>query len=252
MTLATGTSVTVTVAVPVFPSLVAVIVAVPSATPVTTPLVETIAIEAPLVVHVTVRPVSVVPFASFVVAVKLTVAPTEMLGVKGLTVTVATGAGVTVTVADPDLPSLVAVTVAVPGLTPVTTPVVETVATPDALVVHVTVRPVSVLLLASLRVAVSGEVVPCTTETELGATVTEATGIGLTVTLADPDLPSLVAVIVALPLAIPVTTPLETVAMAVLLDVHVMVRSVTTVPPTSFTTAASVVVCPTVTLAVAG
>jgi hypothetical protein len=102
----------------------------------------------------------VLPFASFVVALNVTVPATTMVAVGGLTVTVATGASVTVTVVDPVLPSLVAVIVAVPGLTPVTTPLVETVATPDALVVHVTVRPVSVLPLASLRVAVSVEVAP--------------------------------------------------------------------------------------------
>jgi hypothetical protein len=59
--------------------------------------------------------------------------------------TLATGAGFTVRVAEPDLPSLVAVIVAVPGATPVATPVELTVATAVPLELHVTTRPVSVL-----------------------------------------------------------------------------------------------------------
>jgi hypothetical protein len=61
---------TVIVAVPVFPSLVAVIVAVPAETPVTTPVFgSTDATPALLVDHVTVRPLSVLPALSFKVAV---------------------------------------------------------------------------------------------------------------------------------------------------------------------------------------
>ena len=61
--------------------------------------------------------------------------------------------------------------------------------------------------------------------------------------VAVPDFPSLVAVIVVVPAATPVTTPLlETVAMALLLEVHVTVRPVTIAPLTSRTTAERVVV----------
>src|SRR5205823_7202626 len=70
---ATGTSVTVTAALPAFPSLVAVIVAVPAATAVTRPLVLTVATLPLLVVHVTGRPVSALPAESFGVAVSWTV-----------------------------------------------------------------------------------------------------------------------------------------------------------------------------------
>jgi hypothetical protein len=69
---------TVTVAVPVFPLLVAVIVAVPGATPVTTPVVETVAMLAALVLQAMSAPVIVLPLASFVVAVNVVVAPTKM------------------------------------------------------------------------------------------------------------------------------------------------------------------------------
>jgi len=76
-----------------------------------------------------------------------------------------------------------------------------------------------------------------------GATVTLPTGTGVTVTLALPDLDSLVAVMIALPGATAVTTPpADTVATEGLLDVHVTGRLVTTAPFASRTVAASVVV----------
>lgn len=72
------------------------------------------------------------------------------------TVTVATGTGggvVTVSVALPDFPSLVATMFAVPAAIAVTAPVVETRARVVSLELHVTTRPVSVFPLASLSVA---------------------------------------------------------------------------------------------------
>jgi hypothetical protein len=59
--------------------------------------------------------------------------------------TLETGTGVTESVAVPDLPSLVAVIVAVPRATAVATPVLAfTVAAAGLLELHVTVRPVIV------------------------------------------------------------------------------------------------------------
>src|SRR2546428_14141567 len=82
---------------------------------------------ASLLSQVTVRPVSGLPLASFGVAVSCTVAPTTMLAVGGVTATVATGMGVTVTAAEPLLPSLVAVPVTgPPAPLPVTRPVAST------------------------------------------------------------------------------------------------------------------------------
>lgn len=60
---------TAIVAVPVTPSLFAVIVTVPAARPVTSPLSETLATAALELDHPTARPVSGVPLASFGVAV---------------------------------------------------------------------------------------------------------------------------------------------------------------------------------------
>jgi len=69
VTEATGTFVTVMAAVPLCPSLVALMVAEPAATPVTRPLTDTVATAALLVAHVTARPVRAVPVESSGVAV---------------------------------------------------------------------------------------------------------------------------------------------------------------------------------------
>src|SRR6266513_3080148 len=100
----------------------------------------------------------------------------------GLTETVATGTWVTVTDAVPLFPSLVAVTVAEPGVTPETSPEPFTVATDVLLLDQVTVRPESVLPFASLRVAASCTVCPCWIESVAGLTDTVATGTWVTVT----------------------------------------------------------------------
>src|SRR6266567_2979715 len=128
--------VTVMADVPLCPSLVAVIVADPAATPDTSPLPLTVATDVLLLDHVTVRPVSGLPFASFVVAVSCIVWPTPTLADAGLTVTDATGTFVTVIAAVPLLPSLVAVIVADPGAMPVTLPFRSATATDVLLLDH--------------------------------------------------------------------------------------------------------------------
>src|SRR5207244_11741449 len=97
-----------------------------------------------LLSHVTTRPLSGLPLASLGVAASCTVAPTRTLTVAGLTVTEATGGGasaVTVTAVVPLCPSLVAVIVAGPAATPLTSPLPLTVATAVLLLAHVTTRP---------------------------------------------------------------------------------------------------------------
>src|SRR5216117_275264 len=196
--------VTVIADVPLWPSLVAVIVTgPPAATPLTSPLPFTLAIAVLLDCQVTTRPVNGLPFASLGVAVSCNVLPTATLPDAGVTVTEATGTGVTVMDAVPLWPSLVAVIVAEPATFAVTSPVPFTVATGVLLLDHVTVRPVNRLPFASLSVAVSCWVCPACTLAAAGLTVTEATGTPVTVMLAVPLLPSLVAVIVAEPTAPP-------------------------------------------------
>jgi hypothetical protein len=250
---ATGTFVTVIAAVPLCPSLVAVMVALPAATPVTSPLAETVAMADALLAHVTTRPESAFPLASFGVAVSCTVCPTAILADAGLTATEATGTMVTVTVAVPLFPSLVAVRVALPAATPVTSPLAETVAMADALLAQVTTRPASGLPLASWGVAVSCTVCPTCTLAVAGVTATEATGTFVTVIAAVPFWPSLLAVIVAVAGVPAVTRPFPlTVATAALLVAHVTVRPVRGLPLASFGVAVSCTACPTVMLAAAG
>jgi ABC-type uncharacterized transport system permease subunit len=127
-----------------FPSELAVIDVVPATTPVTTPVDELIvATLGALLVHVMARPVSVFPRASRVFALSCSVSVTRIVVFDGASiVTVATGACVTVTCAValwlPLSVVSVAVTVALPGLTPVTTPL-ATDATFGAELVHVVV-----------------------------------------------------------------------------------------------------------------
>src|SRR6266550_2784802 len=84
--------VTVTTAVPLLASLVAVIVDVPAATPVTMPLISTVATAAALLTHVTTRAVSALPIESLGVAANCTVCPIGTVAVAGATATDATGA----------------------------------------------------------------------------------------------------------------------------------------------------------------
>jgi hypothetical protein len=149
----TGAIVTVTVVVALFVSLVAVIVADPAATAVMRPPDDTVATAGALVVHVTTRFVTTVPLASFTVIVGVAVCPTTRGMLVGCSVTFPTGIAVTVTVDDPLFPSAVAVIVAVPGATPVTTPLPITVAVDGLLVVHATGRSVTTVPFASFTVA---------------------------------------------------------------------------------------------------
>src|SRR5215208_6655567 len=95
------TCLTVTAALPLCPSLVAVIVAEPAVTAVTRPLAFTVATDVLVLDQVTARPASVVPFASFGVAVSSIVCPTFRDADAGVTATSATGMLVTVTAAVP-------------------------------------------------------------------------------------------------------------------------------------------------------
>src|ERR1041384_1382652 len=201
-------AVTVIAEVPLWPSLVAVIVAVPTAPPVTSPLPLTLATPVLLLAHVTVRPVSAFPPASFGVAASCTVDPTVTEADAGATVTDATGTCTTV-------------------------------------IGDGTLRPLSGLPFPSFGVAVSWTVLPSFTDADAGATVTDATGTKVTVIVAVPLLPSLVAVMVAEPAAAPVTSPLlVTLATDVLLLAQLTARA-SGLPFASFGVALSCTVAPT-------
>jgi hypothetical protein len=222
----------VSVALPLFPSLVAVIVAVPGADEVTSPVAgSTVATEGAPELQMMLRPVSGLLLASSVVAVAWVGCPASTVVRASETETEATGTGVTVTEADPSFPSLAAVIFAVPGPTAVTIPVPDTVATFVLSELHVTIRPVNTPARASWSVAVACVVVPATIVLSVIATLTDATGAGVTVSVATPVLPSLVAVIIAGPSLTAVTTPLlDTVATALLLELQLNGRPVSRPP----------------------
>src|SRR6266704_2153276 len=146
--------------------------------------------------------------------------------------------GVTVMAEVPLCPSLVAVIVAEPAATPLTSPLPLTVAADVLPLCQVTVRPTSGLPFASLGVAVSCRLLPTDTVPDAGVTVTEATGMCTTVMAEVPLCPSLVAVIVADPATTPVTRPVAfTVAAEPLLLDQVIDRPVRTLPFASFSVA---------------
>jgi len=234
-TLAIGTSETTTVPCPVFASLVAVIVALPESTAVTKPLFgSTVATDVLFDDQETARPESTFPCASFNVTVNGAVtSPTVSGALDGASATDATGTSVTLTVADPLFPSLVAVIVALPESTAVMRPVEGlTVATDVLFDDQEIARPVSTLPCASLSVTVKGADGddPVTSAAVDGASVTDETGTSVTLTVAEPVFPSLVAVIVALPESTAVMRPVEglTVATDVLLDDQEIARPVST------------------------
>jgi len=160
VTVATGTGFTVIAGVgaELTDSLVAVIVAVPTPTAVTVagePFALTVSTAVLLDTQVIVRPVRMLPFASLTVAVSCCASFT-IIGVTGAeTVTLVTGAGVTVSVALPVFPSLIAMIWTEPGATAVTRPADDTVATAVLPELHEMLRPVRIFPEASRVVAVA-------------------------------------------------------------------------------------------------
>src|SRR6266550_3416468 len=225
--------VTVMAAVPLCPSLVAVIVAGPAAKAVTRPLLLTVATEVLELVQVTVHPVRMLPLASRSVAVSWSVCPAGTLAVAGLTVTEATGALATETAAVcvMAVPLIVAETVFVPATVELKVPVATPVASvgpagcarvfPLPVAASTAVAPPIGLPLASLAVTVMVDV-PLPVAIDGGAAVTvdcaADTGPGVTVTVAVwvTAIPSIVAEMVFAPAAVerrvPVATPVASVA----------------------------------------
>jgi hypothetical protein len=152
--------------------------------------------------------------------------------------------------AESDLPPVLAVIVTEPFETPVTRPVDDTVASPVLLLNQLTVRPVSTRLFAANTVAVSWTVRPLIgpldwTVADAGVTSKRATGRARTVSVADPDLPPDVPVIVTVPERTVLTAPvLVTVAMLLSEVAHVTVAPVITAPLVLRTTALAVVPSP--------
>jgi hypothetical protein len=167
--------------------------------------------------------------ASRATTVACVAVPVVRLESVALTLTDATDGGETVNlnVAGPT-PSTVTPIVLLPAATAVTSPDAETVATPGALLVHTTVRPLSgtMLLAASRATTAACVVVPLVRLESAAVTLTAATGMGATmrVNVAGPT-PSTVTPIVAVPSPSAVITPeVEIVATAGVLLVQTTVR----------------------------
>lgn len=221
------------------------IVAVPLVTAVTRPPSETVATPSADVAHVTAAPTTTLPAASFTVATNVAVSPNDgnVNTVSDNSTLVAVWSTVTVIVSlsSPE----VAVTVAEPSATDVTSPADDTVATASSDVAHVRVGPEIVDPAAFLTVAVSWAVssrakklstVSDSSRLTGTATVTEA------VPFADPE----VAEMVAAPSATEVTRPEEdTVATDVLDELHVTLALLIVAPFWSLTVADSCCVAPT-------
>jgi hypothetical protein len=150
-----------------------------------------------------------------------------------------------------EIPSHVAVIVAVPTETPVTEPVDETVATALLLLLQSTVRPVRTLPAESFSTTDACALSPGAMVEALMGTVMLATGAGgggsgaPTMMGADATFPSLAAVIIAVPTPTPVTTPVgETTATLVSLVLHRVVRSVNAFPAESLRVADACAVVP--------
>jgi uncharacterized RDD family membrane protein YckC len=176
--------VTVIEAAPLTPSLVAEIVADPAAMPRTSPAASTVAAELFELDQVIVFPESVLPAASWTVAVSCTVLSTASAALLGDRVTDAADGSVSVTVieAAPLTPSLVAEIVADPAATPRTSPAASTVAEELFELDQVIVFPESVLPAASWTVAVSCTVLSTASAALLSDRVTDAAEGSTTVT----------------------------------------------------------------------
>jgi len=157
---------------------------------------------------------------------------------------------VTEIVALADFPAVVAVTVVEPTATAVTAPVALTVATVVAELDHVNTFPLKTSPAALSAEAPNVVVAPIGSDTLLGVIVTLATTVsaagGVTLIEAAPEMPLVVAVIVALPAATAVATPAavtETMFVAEL-D-HVNVWPTTSTPAAFSAVARSVRLAPT-------
>src|SRR4051812_432075 len=120
---------------------------------------------------------------------------------------------------------------ALPPVTAVTMPAVETVATVVFIDDQETDRPLSTLPLASRGTAVACAVWPGASDVELKPVVTLATGETPTVSLPSPVTPSDVARMMTAPVETPVTTPTdETLAIVASSEDHVTLRPDRTPP----------------------
>ena len=197
--------------VPVVPPEVAVMVVAPAAVAVARPVLLLIfAIDVLDELQVTDVVISWVdPSKNVPVAVNCREAPTDMIGLAGVTVMEVRGEEITVTVVLPRILPEVAVMVAVPPTTAVTRPVVLTVATVKLDELQVTCVVISwVVPSENVPVAVSCWVPPTDMFGLAGVTAMEDRVAEVTARVVLPEIVPEVAVMVELPATIAVARPL--------------------------------------------
>ena len=264
-TLATSGAIssTVTVAGVLVTSLpVAVIIAVPAATAVTSPVLSTVATPVSSLAQVNVTSATVMPSAVNAIAVNRNVPPTIIIIEAGLTTTRSTtgGGSTTVTLTGSEVTSsTLAVIIAVPAATAVTSPVLSTVATPVSSLAQVNVTSATAMPSEVDAIAVNRNVPPTTNVIEDGLNATLATtgaggGVSLTVIVAGAlVMPFPAALIVVVPALTAVATPPELmVATAVLLLDQVKSTPLITAPSEALAVATNLCVLPTSRETVAG
>ena len=182
--------------------------AVPAATAVIVPPDDTVATPVSELEKSIAGFATVAPSESSTLTASVCVAPRDA-NVTDAGVAVTVNSGITVTMDVPDAPSTVARTATSPVDTAVTTPPVDTVATVASALLQVIVGFDTGVPPASSTVAESATVRPTRTVTLGGKTPTED-AVGATVTVALPEAPPAVAVIVADPGETAVTVPATT------------------------------------------
>jgi hypothetical protein len=203
----TGAAATSSTALPLRPSLVAVIETAPTLTAVTAPLLFTVATAVLELLHTMARPVSTLLEASRTTTAACVTPPTVTDGADSETLTVATGAGETETDADPTTASTVALILVLPGETARTRPVDDTTATVLFADRHSTARSVNTAPVLSRTVAVRSLVSPVTIDTMSGDTSTRVTAGDRTSTVALARRPSAAAKTRPVPTPTPTTVP---------------------------------------------
>src|SRR5687767_13966652 len=237
-------AVTVTVAKPNLPlNVCALTLVVPMPRAVARPCSDTPTISPTSAIHTIVPPVSGSPAAFRSVALNVSVSPNPSVAVAGSTVTVAT-VSTTVASAVADLPSTVALMLAVPAAIARTRPCADTTATALSLVVHATGQPCTRPPVPLRTRASSDRESPCCNVNEADGPMATLTTVSRTVIVAVSPLPSTVAVMRVRPPFSAVTTPSATVATFTLSLVHTTVRPVSVTPRSSFSVAVSAPVLP--------
>ena len=244
---------TVSCARPVTPDEVAATSTSPAPAPVTSPDASTTATDVSPEAHVNSAAATAWPFASLASASNRTVSRSTTVSAAGATATVLVRCA-TVTAAVPDAEPAIAVIVAAPLATAVTSPVESTAATIISALVHATGSPSITRSIWSRTSAMSRTVSPSAVNASvLGATDTVVGTSASTTSSARPVTPDEVAATSTSPSPVPVTSPdASTTATDVSPEAHVNAAPATAWPFASLASASNRTVSRSTTVSAAG